>query len=115
MRKLLEDVVPGREHKIVLLEVANEAWQNGFPGDAGVSDLREFAAYLGGRTEIPVAISSNHESGDSKGFERLYCRPSVGPGDLAFQPGPPHRRRVEAGLRLLGARRSARVPARQQQ
>src|SRR4051794_25492566 len=66
MRKLLEDVVPGREHKIVLLEVANEAWQNGFPGDAGVADLREFARYLGSRTEVPVAITSNH--GGSKGF-----------------------------------------------
>ena len=33
MRKLLAEVVPGREHKIILLEVANEAWQNGFPGD----------------------------------------------------------------------------------
>ena len=57
------DVVPGREHKILLLEVANEAWQNGFPGDEGVADLREFAAYLDRRTEIPIAISSNHESG----------------------------------------------------
>ena len=75
MRRILEDVVPGREHKIVMLEVANEAWQNGFPGDAGVADLREFAAYLGRRTEIPIAISSDHESG-IKGFERLYAAPS---------------------------------------
>jgi hypothetical protein len=61
MRKLLADVVPGREHKIILLEVANEAWQNGFPGDEGVADLREFAKYLASRTEIPVAITSNHD------------------------------------------------------
>jgi hypothetical protein len=45
----------------MLLEVANEAWQNGFPGDQGVADLREFTKYLAGRTQIPVAITSNHE------------------------------------------------------
>ncbi|HEY3391292.1 MAG TPA: hypothetical protein VGK58_01200 [Lacipirellulaceae bacterium] len=76
MRKLLADVVPGREHKIILIEVANEAWQNGFPGDEGVSQLREFAKYLSERTEIPVAITSNHdwpELGSFKGFEQIYA------------------------------------------
>jgi hypothetical protein len=61
MRKLLTEVIPGREHKILLLEVANEGWQNGFPGDRGIADLREFARYLAERTEVPVAITSNHE------------------------------------------------------
>lgn len=69
MRKLLAEVLPGREHKILLLEVANEAWQNGFPDDQGVADLREFTTYLAGRTQIPVAITSNHE--DS--FRDLYA------------------------------------------
>jgi hypothetical protein len=69
MRRLLAEVVPGREHKILMLEVANEAWQNGFPGDQGTADLREFARYLADRTEIPVAITSNHE--DS--FADLYA------------------------------------------
>jgi hypothetical protein len=32
LRRLLAQVLPRREHKIMLLEVANEAWQNGFPG-----------------------------------------------------------------------------------
>ena len=50
MRKMLEDVVPGREHKIILLEVANEAWQNGFAGDEVVAELLEFAKFLGRRT-----------------------------------------------------------------
>jgi hypothetical protein len=75
MRKLLSDVVAGREDKIILLEVANEAWQNGFPGDEGVVQLREFAKYLGERTEVPVAITSNHdwpELGSFKGFEQVY-------------------------------------------
>jgi hypothetical protein len=80
MRKLFAEVIPGREHKIILLEVANEAWQNGFPGDEGVVQLREFAKYLSDRTEIPVAITSNHdwpELGSFKGFERVYS------GDIA--------------------------------
>ena len=68
MRKLLTEVVPGREHKILLIEVANEAWQNGFPGDQGNSDLREFTRYLTDRTKVPVATTSNHE--DS--FTDLY-------------------------------------------
>jgi hypothetical protein len=75
MRKLLADVVPNREHKIILLEVANEAWQNGFPGDEGVAQLREFAEYLNTRTEIPVAVTSNHDwpaLGSFKGFEQVY-------------------------------------------
>jgi hypothetical protein len=61
LRRLLAQVLPRREHKIMLLEVANEAWQNGFPGDQGVAELREFTKYLAGRTQIPVAITSNHE------------------------------------------------------
>jgi len=76
MRKLLAEVVPGREHKIIMLEVANEAWQNGFPGDQGVADLREFAKFLNSRTELPVAITSNHdypELGGSSGFEQVYA------------------------------------------
>lgn len=76
MRKILEEVVPGREHKIILLEVANEAWQNGFPGDEGVAELREFAQFLNSRTDIPVAITSNHdwpELGSTKGFDQLYA------------------------------------------
>jgi Big-like domain-containing protein len=57
--------VAGREHEIVHLEVANEAWQNGFPGSTGVADLREFAQYLGDRTSVPVAITSNDDLSDA--------------------------------------------------
>jgi hypothetical protein len=71
MRRLLDEVVRGREQKIMLLEVANEAWQNGFPGQQGIADLREFAAYLNARTDVPVAITSNHDVED--GFERTYA------------------------------------------
>ena len=75
LQKLLAEVVRGREHKIILLEVANEAWQNGFPGREGVADLREFAGILGSRTEIPVAITSNHDvspEGNSTAFDQVY-------------------------------------------
>lgn len=68
LQHLLNDVVPGRERKIILLEVANEAWQNGFEGDQGVKDLREFTKFLADRTHIPVAITSNHEDEFAKTY-----------------------------------------------
>jgi hypothetical protein len=71
MQRLLAEVVRGREQKIMLLEVANEAWQNGFPGEQGISELREFAKFLNARTDIPVAITSNHDIAD--GFEKTYA------------------------------------------
>ncbi|HEX5218175.1 MAG TPA: hypothetical protein VFZ59_01290 [Verrucomicrobiae bacterium] len=73
MRRLLTEVVPGREHKIILLEVANEAWQNGFPGEQGVVDLREFTKYLAERTAVLVATTSNHEDD----FAKIYANSSA--------------------------------------
>jgi hypothetical protein len=70
MSKLLQHL-KGREDKIILLEVANEAWQNGFPGKEGVEQLREFARFLADRTQIPIAITSNHEDG-KPGAMALY-------------------------------------------
>ena len=69
MQRLLNDVVRGREQKIILLEVANEAWQNGFPGDQGVADLREFTKFLADRTTVPIATTSNHEDD----FGKVYA------------------------------------------
>jgi hypothetical protein len=68
LNRLLREVVRGREQKIILLEVANEGWQNGFPGDQGVAEMREFARYLANRTAVPVAITSNH----MEAFETTY-------------------------------------------
>jgi hypothetical protein len=62
----------GREHKVIMLEVANEAWQNGFPGQQGVADLREFARYLADRTQILVAITATPEGTDAS-IERLHA------------------------------------------
>jgi hypothetical protein len=63
--------ITGRQHKVAHLEVANEAWQNGFPGSTGVSDLREFTQYLADRTSIPVAITSNDDTSEA-GIASLY-------------------------------------------
>jgi hypothetical protein len=70
MTKILRHI-QGREDKIMMLEVANEAWQNGFPGAEGVKQLREFARFLADRTSIPVAITSDHENGEA-GAIALY-------------------------------------------
>lgn len=64
-------VLAGREAKVIHLEVANEAWQNGFPGKQGVADLREFTKYLADRTAVPVAITSYDDTSDA-GIAALY-------------------------------------------
>lgn len=48
----------GREHKILHFEIANEHWQNGFPGDAGVDELRALTRYMNDRTDVLVAASA---------------------------------------------------------
>lgn len=63
--------IAGHEHQLLHLEVANEAWQNGFPGAQGVADLRAFAQYLAERTEVLVAITSNDDTSD-QGIISLY-------------------------------------------
>jgi pectate lyase len=63
--------IAGREHQVLHLEVANEAWQNGFPGTPGIADLRAFTQYLADRTDVPVAITSNDDTSD-QGIISLY-------------------------------------------
>jgi hypothetical protein len=85
VQTLLEQVLPGREHKIILIEVANEAWQNGFPGDEGVADLRALASYLNERTEVPVAITSPGRS--STRLRRARPTPAgSGPATVPLTP-----------------------------
>lgn len=96
MRRLLVEVVAGREQKIIMLEVANEAWQNGFPGEDGVTDLRAFAEYLNSRTEVPIAITSNHDwptLGSPIGFEQIYAGSSADVATWHFSRD----RRTDAG------------------
>lgn len=70
MQTVLNNLV-GREHKIMHLEVANEAWQNGFSGSQGIADLREFCQYLTDRTTIPVGISAPADDSIS-GVHEMY-------------------------------------------
>lgn len=77
LERLIRDVVRGRESKILLIEIANEAWQNGFPGDDGVRELRDLASLANSLTEVPIAISSNQggpgaEVSDLAAFDRTY-------------------------------------------
>jgi hypothetical protein len=47
-----------RREKIIMFEIANESYQNGFSGDDGVAKLRELTIYLRDRTDILVAASA---------------------------------------------------------
>lgn len=63
--------IAGHERQVMFIEVANEAWQNGFPGTQGVQDLRNFAQCIGDRTPVLVAITSNNDTSD-QGIISLY-------------------------------------------
>ncbi len=91
VERFLAEILPGREHKIMLIEVANEAWQNGFEGEQGVAELRELARLLKERTKVPVAITSNHH----ETFEQLYRDSGV---DLATWHFSRDRRPLEGWL-----------------
>lgn len=48
----------GREDAIMHFEIANEAWQNGFEGDAGLAQLLALTAHMRDRTDRIVAASA---------------------------------------------------------
>jgi hypothetical protein len=50
-------VAQGREHKILHFEIANESWQNGFPGAQGVAELRELTATM--RAQSPNLLAAS--------------------------------------------------------
>lgn len=85
--------IAGREQHILHLEVANEAWQNGFPGSQGVADLRRFTRYLADRTSVLVAITSSEDTSD-QGIVSLYCGSAA---DLATVHFSRDLRTVEGG------------------
>jgi hypothetical protein len=59
----------GREQKIIMFEIANEYWQNGFGGDAGHNELRELSKHMKDNTDILVAASAPTDEEDQK---KLY-------------------------------------------
>ncbi len=61
----------GREGHLMHLEVANEAWQNGFPGTQGIQELRAYTKYLAERTPVLVAITSPDDT-SNEGITSLY-------------------------------------------
>jgi hypothetical protein len=74
-RSLLERfarMTRGREQEIFAIEVANEAWQNGFPGDAGRTELHALAKVLKSQTTNLVALSAP-QSSNCDGVRSLYA------------------------------------------
>jgi hypothetical protein len=97
----------GREPQILHLEVANEAWQNGFPGAQGIADLRAFTRHLADRTSVPVAITSNDDTSD-QGIVSLYRGSAA---DLATVHFSRDTRTVEGGwLPVRDAYRAGQLP-----
>ncbi|MBM4784228.1 MAG: DUF4214 domain-containing protein [Archangiaceae bacterium] len=73
------DVSRGREEKIMHFEIANEAWQNGFSGDAGAEQLKRLTKYMNDRTDVLVAASAPDGSTPAD-VEKIYAG---GVADLA--------------------------------
>jgi hypothetical protein len=48
----------GREEELFAFEIANEAWQNGFSGEAGRRELQALARTLKSRSPVLVALSA---------------------------------------------------------
>lgn len=65
------DMASGRAPAIFAFEVANESWQNGFPGEGGRAELRALARVLKSRSGNLVALSSP-ENGRCAGAQELY-------------------------------------------
>jgi len=101
------DNIAGREQCVMHLEVANEAWQNGFPGAQGVRDLRSFARYLAERTPVLIAITSNDDTSD-RGIVSLYRGSAA---DLATVHFSRDTRTAEGGwLPVRDSYRAGRLP-----
>lgn len=63
--------ISGREHKVIMLEVANEYWQNGFADPQGTTEVRAAGQYLADRTDVLISLSSPPE-GNAAGLQRMY-------------------------------------------
>lgn len=72
-------IAAARPHKVIHFELANEAWQNGFDGEAGLAQLRDLTAHMQGASEILVAASAPAVFGCAD-VQAIY---GGGVGDLA--------------------------------
>jgi len=67
-------ILEGREEKIVLYEIANEAWQNGFPGDDGIGMLRALGEGVAKGSASLLALTSPPDAGNRENaLLRLYA------------------------------------------
>ena len=64
-------IARGREEKMFAFEIANEAWQNGFPGEAGRVELQALARILKSRSQVLVALSAP-EGSSCESAQTLY-------------------------------------------
>ncbi len=102
----------GREHKIFAFEIANEAWQNGFRGAQGLSELRNLASAperQDGRAGRPQLAATGRRMRDVRRRGRRCDDAALRP--RIRQPGP-HRASAEAlelsrGVRPFMSRRIA--------
>ena len=117
MRKLLADVATVASRR-------SSCWKSptkpGKTASRAIKALRtcvRFAEYLNERTEIPIAITSNHdwpELGSTKGFDQVYARvertspPGISAGIAAPMTGG-------SPSTIAGSWPSGRFPAREQQ
>ncbi|MDO8587370.1 MAG: hypothetical protein Q7T82_10045 [Armatimonadota bacterium] len=67
MNNILSWIV-GREHKIILIEVANEYYQNGL----SMTEVKDDGAYLAARTTIPIALSDPGGSRSNADIQGMY-------------------------------------------
>jgi hypothetical protein len=77
-----------RPHEIMLLEIANEGWKNGFGGEAGLAELDALTRRLQGRLRergvgIPVAPTSP-EGADCESWLRMYRKSSADVATIHF-------------------------------
>jgi len=86
-RRIVEmflDVSKTRQQKIIMFEIANEHWANGFSGEEGRNQLIEFARYLNDRTPILVATSAAGGS-NCEAFEAINPAGATDVGMMHFE------------------------------
>lgn len=67
------NLLRGRTDKVILYEVANEGWQNGFPGEEGIKEVRELGREASESSSVLVALTSPPDMGDrSEALMHLY-------------------------------------------